>query len=156
MISALFALVTNPVGIGLGLLVVAALVGLWFLGGPVLFWKIVQDVRLWLAVAFVILFFSLGNLHEQNVKLERKLDAAEQVTTATEDGAAAVEDKVRRQRARAPQTQRIDAAVSAAPEGEKYDAFLDEIARQQAARGDAGGARDPARRVPDDVGAIAP
>lgn len=133
MFGTILALLFNPAALIVVALVVAGLAILWFAGGPVMFWKVLRDVRLWLAVVFVAMFVTIGNLKDEVTDLKEEVRTEQVQGDATQDAQATVEGHVRRQRAQADQNQRIDDAVDAAPEGEKFDAFLDQVAREQAA-----------------------
>lgn len=149
MFGTLLALLFNPAALIVAALVCASLAILWFAGGPVMFWKVLRDVRLWLLVLFVAMFVTIGNLRGEVTDLKEEVRTERVQGDATEDAQATVESHVRRQRRQEDQNRRIDDAVTQAPEGEKFDAFLDQVAREQAAE-DAD--RPRAEREPADDG----
>ena len=67
-------LISNPAIIVIAVLVVAGLTVLWFVGGPLLFWKVLRDARLWLAVAAACAIFGYAHLSKDLAATQKKLD----------------------------------------------------------------------------------
>ncbi|AFU86584.1 membrane protein [Caulobacter phage CcrRogue] len=138
----------NPAVMGVLFITIAALTGLWFLGGPALFWKVLRDARLWLLVAVAAVVFGYAHLQAKLDKTEQRLEQVEQQKQAHDDGQEVVKNNIKKQVKRAQQGAKYQEVIHNAPTGEKLDALLDEFARDQ-------GVPDPrpsaAQPVPDGV-----
>lgn len=127
----------NPAVMGVLFVTIAALAGLWLLGGPALFWKVLRDARLWLLVAVAAVVFGYAHLQTKLEKTEQRLEQVEQQEQAHDDGQEVVKNNIKKQVKRAQQGAKYQEVIRNAPTGEKLDALLDEFAREQ-------GVSDPA------------
>ncbi|AFU87272.1 membrane protein [Caulobacter virus Magneto] len=121
----------NPAVMGVVFAAIAALTGLWLLGGPVLFWKVVRDARLWLVVACAAVIFGYAHLQTKLEKAEQRLEEIADQKQAHDDGQEVVKNNIKKQVKRAKQAAKYQEVIHDAPTGEKLDALLDEFARDQ-------------------------
>lgn len=135
---------TNPAVLIVAGVVVATLVGLWFLGGPVLFYKVLTNTKVWLGVAVIAVVLAFSNLTKQVEQAKAAAEAAKSHQQAQTDSDDVVQDNVKKKRARQAQTHRLQEAIDHAKPGDELDSLLDQIARE-------GGAvdRPPVPVLPD-------
>lgn len=147
--SILLALLFNPNSLlaYLGLAVVAAVI-YFTLGLPRLL-KIVTDIRVWFAVASVLLVLAFAHSEKRADALEAKVEAAAAQAQAQDDGITVTEIRIQQQEGRRAQTRRIDDAIAAAPGGEAHDAALDAIAAERPTHH--GTTDEPTADLPDPV-----
>lgn len=132
MLTLLLHMLISPATLwGVGGLVLIA-VGLYFLAGPVVLWKIASDIRTWFAIAAVLAFLAFAHNEKQNNDLKAQIAQAAQQSTADKDAQKTTELRVKQKTARATQTQRYQAAITNATPGTEVDTLLDAIAADQA------------------------
>lgn len=131
MISILLAMLFNPWTLGGIVVLVVAAVALYFLAGPVVLWKIVADVRTWIAVGGVLAVLAFAHGEKQNQELKADLTRIEQQQDATKDALATTQLRSEQKTQRAAQTSRLQAAIQQAAPGTEEDALLDAIAAER-------------------------
>lgn len=139
-----------------------AAVGIYFTLGPGRLLKIALDLRTWFALALILAVLAFAHAEKRNNDLEAQIAAAAAQGQADRDAGAVIDTRRQQQEGRRQQTQRIDDAIQAAPQGEAQDAALDAIAAERPAyhglqdeedpaRADPGAAADGVRKQPDGV-----
>jgi hypothetical protein len=98
--------------------------------GPARLLQIALDSRTWIIIAGLL--FGISYYHNAQViqKQATQINTDEQASTAGGDSAAVVTDDVKKKQKRTVQTQQQQATITAAPEGDKVDALMDEIAKE--------------------------
>ena len=129
--SILLGLLFNPNALlaYLGLAVVG--VGIYFTLGPARLIKIAADIRVWFALALILAVLAFAHAEKRNNQLEAQIAQAAAQAQADGDAGAVTDTRQRQQEGRREQTNRIDAAIQAAPAGEAQDAALDAIAAER-------------------------
>lgn len=145
----LLGLLINPNALlaYLGLAVVAA--GIYFTLGPARLLKIATDIRTWFVLALVLAVLAFAHSERRNDDLEAQIAAAAAQAQADRDAGAVTDTRQRQQEGRREQTNRIDAAIQAAPAGGAEDAALDAIAAERPDHHGLQDEEDPARADPD-------
>lgn len=98
--------------------------------GPARLLQIGLDSRTWIIIAAVL--FGISYYHNAQVVQQQQVQIKtdQQDKTAGGDSAAVVTDVVNKKQKRTVQTQQQQTAITAAPEGDKVDALMDEIAKE--------------------------
>lgn len=98
--------------------------------GPARLLQIAMDGRTWILVAVVL--FGISYYHNAQVVQQQaqQINTDQQVQTAGGDSAAVVTDDVAKKAKRTTQAQQQQTAITAAPEGDKVDALMDEIDKE--------------------------
>lgn len=137
MFGFLFTLLLHPYTlIGLGVLIAIG-VGLYFLMGPVKFIALICDIRLWGAVAGVLVLLAYCNVEKQNADLKSQVASAaaqfkQNQTTAVADAKKTTDQRAAQQAHRKTQTARLQEKIDSAPPGQAQDDVLDAIAAEDA------------------------
>lgn len=133
-----------------GLIVIAVMLvaaGMYFF--PAFTAKMLMDVRTWLvaaAVAFFLLFLHLQDENRTLVAQNAQIMAAQQ----TQAGAtAALNDLITSKQVNVTRSNRLHAAIAAAPSGKKQDAVLDAIQAESAPPAAAPGGQSALDRLLD-------
>lgn len=150
----LFKLLLNPAVLILAGVVVAGLVALWFIGGPVRFAKVIGDFRVWLAVAGVALFLAFANVSHKLDVVQAQQHQQQLQSQAVTDAGTVVTHKVQKQAARQSQDNRLQEAITNAQPGQAQDAVLDAIDHERGGGPAPGGKSVGVRH--DQVGVIHP
>lgn len=152
-----WGLLTNPAVLGVVLAVIALLTGLWFLGGPVMFYKFVSNTKTWLVVAVIAGIFGYSHMQTKLAKAEQKIEQAASHDRAKGDSNDVVLDNKVQKGKRAAQKARHQEVIHNADPGEEIDDLLDEIARDQGVPDARPGDGKPVPgSVPDGSGRILP
>uniref|UniRef100_A0AB74UGQ0 Uncharacterized protein n=1 Tax=Caulobacter phage BL57 TaxID=3348355 RepID=A0AB74UGQ0_9VIRU len=101
----------NPAVMGVVFAAIAALSGLWFLGGPALFWKVIRDARLWLLVAVASVVFGYGHLQAKLEQTEKRLEQVENQKRSHDDGQEVVKNNIKKQVRRAKQAAKYQEVI---------------------------------------------
>jgi membrane protein implicated in regulation of membrane protease activity len=120
-------------------IIAAVLAGIYFIN-PVTFWKVVTNVKLWLALAVLALFLAYANVEKDTRDLRQQVAQASQQHTADKDATTVTQTRVVQKTKRAAQTSRIQDKIDHAQPGQAEDAALDAIAAERSGGG--GGSPD--------------
>lgn len=111
------------------------------IGGPAKLTKIALNPATWLGIAGVFVLIYMGNATKVIEQQKQEIHQDKVQITTTNDNIAVVTDDKTRKNDNHKASGRVRAAVAKAPEGDKVDAALDQISREQCA--DAANAKRP-------------
>lgn len=134
MIDTVLELILNPlVGVAAG--VFAAALGIvWRVAGVKRVMKILLDSRTWIVAAVVIFLLGSQSLRLERDRLKDEVAVIEVETGAIVDGSETVMAREQRRQVRQEREREVDEIVDSAPEEEKVDVLMDEIANDQRRR----------------------
>jgi hypothetical protein len=140
MLSTLTAVLTNGSVIRWGLLgcVVVGSAWYYFPGIRGVVWKLLTDVRTWVAVLAGAGYLAFADVHHKLEETNALLAHQTQETRGAKDGQTVTDTRVKQKTRRAQEHTKIEDAINHATPDTAEDAAMDEIARLQPRSTDAG------------------